>query len=125
MCLTNQDAAFDASLSGLTQFLLVTRGDEPGMALLENLSSRNVKLNEHYQIFHPSTWNKSSKSTSTTIPGIGSARYELSPWPRLATSIALGRGACLRSPPSGRAYVIISESGGLRSRGPCPILVQH
>uniref|UniRef100_A0A2P2KC36 Uncharacterized protein MANES_02G087200 n=1 Tax=Rhizophora mucronata TaxID=61149 RepID=A0A2P2KC36_RHIMU len=41
------------------------------------------------------------------------------PWPRLVTSIALRRGASLRSPQSRRAYVIICGSGGLRSRGPC------
>ena len=42
-------------------------------------------------------------------------------WPRLVTSIALRRGARLRSAQSGRAYVIICGSGGLRSRGPFPI----
>ncbi|KAJ0020700.1 hypothetical protein Pint_31658 [Pistacia integerrima] len=47
------------------------------------------------------------------------------PWPRAVTSIALGRGATLRSPQVGRAYVIICGSGGLRSRGPCPILVYN
>jgi hypothetical protein len=45
------------------------------------------------------------------------------PWPRLVTSIALGRGASLRSPQCGRVYVIICDSGGLRSRGPCPFVV--
>ena len=43
------------------------------------------------------------------------------PWPRLVTSIALGRGARLRSAQSGRAYVIICGSGGVRSRGPSKI----
>ncbi|KAJ0020703.1 hypothetical protein Pint_31657 [Pistacia integerrima] len=45
------------------------------------------------------------------------------PWPRAVTFIAHGRGAALRSPQAGRAYVIICGSGGLRSRGPYPILV--
>jgi hypothetical protein len=40
------------------------------------------------------------------------------PWPRSVTSIALWRGAALRSVQRGRAYVIICGSGGLRSRGP-------
>uniref|UniRef100_A0A2C9V4B8 Uncharacterized protein n=1 Tax=Manihot esculenta TaxID=3983 RepID=A0A2C9V4B8_MANES len=39
-------------------------------------------------------------------------------WPRSVTFIALGRGAGLRSPQDGRAYVIICGRGGLRSRGP-------
>ncbi|TYH53474.1 hypothetical protein ES332_D09G102600v1 [Gossypium tomentosum] len=43
------------------------------------------------------------------------------PWPRVVTYIALRRGAPLRSPHVGRAYVIICGSGGLRSRGPFPI----
>jgi hypothetical protein len=41
------------------------------------------------------------------------------PWSRSVASIALRRGAALRSTHSGRTYVIICGSGGLRSRGPC------
>uniref|UniRef100_A0A2C9VLT2 Uncharacterized protein n=1 Tax=Manihot esculenta TaxID=3983 RepID=A0A2C9VLT2_MANES len=43
------------------------------------------------------------------------------PWPRSVTSIALRRGAGLRSPQVGRAYVVICGRGGLRSRGPYQI----
>ncbi|PPD69417.1 hypothetical protein GOBAR_DD33699 [Gossypium barbadense] len=45
------------------------------------------------------------------------------PCPRQATSIALGKGTCLRSPQSRRTYVIICGSGVLRSRGPFPMAV--
>uniref|UniRef100_A0A2C9VL24 Uncharacterized protein n=1 Tax=Manihot esculenta TaxID=3983 RepID=A0A2C9VL24_MANES len=45
-------------------------------------------------------------------------------WPRSVTSIALRRGAGLRSPQVGRAYVIICGRGGLRSRGPYQSLTQ-
>ena len=44
-------------------------------------------------------------------------------WPRAVISIAHWKGAALRSPHSGRVYVIICGSEGLRSRGPLPILV--
>uniref|UniRef100_A0A2C9VZL6 Uncharacterized protein n=1 Tax=Manihot esculenta TaxID=3983 RepID=A0A2C9VZL6_MANES len=47
-----------------------------------------------------------------------------SPCPRSVTSIALRRGAGLRSPQVGRAYVIICGRGGLRSRGPYQFSVQ-
>ena len=39
-------------------------------------------------------------------------------WPRSVTSIALWEGCCPKVCPSGRAYVVICGSGGLRSRGP-------
>uniref|UniRef100_A0A2C9VMJ3 Uncharacterized protein n=1 Tax=Manihot esculenta TaxID=3983 RepID=A0A2C9VMJ3_MANES len=47
------------------------------------------------------------------------------PWPRSVTSIALRRGAVLRSPQVGRAYVIICCRGGLRSRGPYYLQCKH
>uniref|UniRef100_A0A2C9VNF0 Uncharacterized protein n=1 Tax=Manihot esculenta TaxID=3983 RepID=A0A2C9VNF0_MANES len=46
------------------------------------------------------------------------------PWPRSVTSIALRRGAGLRSPLVGRAYVVICARGGQRSRGPYQISYQ-
>ena len=42
------------------------------------------------------------------------------PWPMSVTFIALSEGCWLKVCPSGRAYVIICGSGGLRSRGPRP-----
>ena len=45
------------------------------------------------------------------------------PWPRLVTSIALGRGTSLRSAQSGRVYVIICGRRGSRARDTCDSVV--